>query len=185
MKVENFILVEHDAIRRGNHFDLRFSIPNSKNWVSFALKKFPPVKVGERAYMIKTTIHSRDNALFTGTIPAGEYGAGTLTKIDGGTCDVIKFTNAHMIVNFHGKKLYGKYHIISTAIFGGKHDYTKKTYAVFKAKDGDTVSEGAESAKLLWREAISELKTTARSTVIGLTLVAMAPLIAKTMHYLI
>ena len=39
-------------------------------------------------------------------IPEGEYGAGKLTKIDGGDCKIIKFTNAQMTVNFEGTLFY-------------------------------------------------------------------------------
>ena len=34
-----FILVEHNAIKRGKHWDLRFEIPNSKNWASFSMNE--------------------------------------------------------------------------------------------------------------------------------------------------
>lgn len=129
-----FILVDHNATKRGKHFDLRFEIPNSENWVSFAMNKMPPTEPGERVYLPRTTDHSREQALYLGKIDEGEYGAGILKKVDGGKCDVIKFTNAHMVVDFKGKKLKGIYHFINTANFGRSRNYSKKLYAFFKGK---------------------------------------------------
>lgn len=129
-----FILVEHNALSRGKHFDLRFQLPNSQNWVSFAMNSMPPDETGKRIYIVRTTDHSRENALFVGKIKEGEYGAGTLKKIDGGSCEIIKYTNAHIIVEFKGSKLNGIWHFVNTATFTKSRDYSRKTYAFFKAK---------------------------------------------------
>lgn len=128
-----FILVEHDAIRRKKHFDLRFKMPNSKNWASFAMNQLPPEEPGKRVYITRTNDHSENEALFIGKIPEGQYGAGILKKIDDGKCEVIKYTNAHIVVDFKGKKLEGIYHFINMGVI--KRDYKSKVYAFFKAKD--------------------------------------------------
>lgn len=132
--IHPFILIEHNATRRGLHWDLRFQMPNSENWASFAFKNFPPTVPGQRVYIVRTNNHSKQEALFQGTIPEGEYGAGTLKKVDGGTCDIIKYTNSHMIVDFHGKTIKGIYHFVNTSVFSKSRDYSKKTYTFFKAK---------------------------------------------------
>ena len=129
-----FILVEHKALKRGLHWDLRFQIPNSENWASFAMNEMPPIEPGKRIYMPRTTDHSREQALYVGKIPEGEYGAGTLKKIDGGKCEILKYSNAHIVVNFKGKKLNGIYHFINTATFGRNRNYSKKLYVFFKGK---------------------------------------------------
>jgi len=129
-----FVLDKHDAIKRGTHFDLRFSIPNSKNWASFSMNKFPPLKEGERIYIPRSNDHSRDEALFVGNIPEGSYGAGTIKRIDSGDCEVIKYSNAHIVVDFKGKKIKGIYHFINTAVFSRSRNYSKKVYVFFKAK---------------------------------------------------
>jgi hypothetical protein len=130
--MSEFILVEHYAIKRGKHWDLRFEIPNSKNWISFAFSKFPPSTPGERVYIPRTTDHSRENALYLGKIDEGEYGAGTLKKVDGGNCEIIKFSNAHIVVDFKGKKLHGIYHLINMGVI--RHNYKSKIYTFFKGK---------------------------------------------------
>lgn len=180
--MSDFILVRHDATRRGLHWDLRWKEPTSKNWVSFAFKKFPPTKVGERVYIVRTTQHSESQALFLGKIPEGEYGAGTLSKEDSGSCDVLRYTNAHMIVDFHGKKLKGKYHIIATGVFGGKHDYTKKTYVFFKAKED--VLEATAFPKM-WKETITKMKKVGKLGVVAITAITVAPLVVKILRTLI
>lgn len=143
-----FILVEHDALKRKKHWDLRFTIPNSKNWISFAMNGLPPTEPGQRVYIVRTTDHSREQALFVGKIPEGEYGAGILKKIEKGSCDIIKYTNAHIIVDFKGHILSGTYHFVNTATFTKSRDYSKKTYAFFKAKK--PINESFDLENLLY-----------------------------------
>jgi len=131
--MSEFILVVHNAIKRGKHFDLRFEEPNSKNWASFSMNQQPPTKEGEKIYITRTTQHSREQALFTGKIPEGTYGAGILKKVDGGNCEVMKYTNSHIVVNFEGKKLRGVFHFVNMGVI--RHNYKSKVYSFFKAKD--------------------------------------------------
>jgi bifunctional non-homologous end joining protein LigD len=136
-----YILVKHEALKRGIHYDLRFQMPNSKNWASFALNELPPTEPGKRIYIPRTTDHSERDALYLGKIDEGEYGAGKLTKVESGNCDILKFTNAHIIVKFHGKKLDGTYHFINAGLFSRKKDFTKKVYSFFKAKGEINLAE--------------------------------------------
>ena len=129
-----FVLDRHEAIKRGKHWDLRFEIPNSKNWASFSMNEFPPLEPGKRLYIPRSNDHSREEALFVGKIPEGQYGAGKIIREDQGDCEVIKYYNSHIVVNFKGKKLKGIYHFVNTGVFGKKRDYTKKVYAFFKGK---------------------------------------------------
>ena len=130
----SFILIKHNAIKRGLHWDLRFTIPNSKNWASFSMNKFPPSESGKRIYIPRSPDHSEEGALYTGTIPQGEYGAGKLTKEDGGDCEVVKYSNVHIVVDFKGKKLKGLYHFINAGVFGNRRNYKSKVYTFFKGK---------------------------------------------------
>lgn len=136
-----YILVKHEALKRGTHYDLRFEIPNSKNWASFALNELPPTEPGKRIYIPRTTDHSSHDALYLGKIDEGEYGAGILIKIESGNCEVIKFTNSHIIVNFKGKKLRGNYHFINAGLFGKKRNFKQKVYSFFKAKSDINILE--------------------------------------------
>lgn len=130
-----FVLDRHEAIKRGLHYDLRFQIPNSKNWNSFSMNEFPPTEEGKRIYIVKTTEHSEENALFIGIIPSGEYGAGKIIREDQGDCIIHKYSKTHIVIEFKGKKLKGIYHLINTAIFTKKKaNYYRNVYAFFKGK---------------------------------------------------
>ena len=131
--MSKFVLDRHDAIKRGLHFDLRYTKPNSKNWDSFSMNEFPPLEPGKRIYIVKTTEHSEKNALFTGEIKSG-YGAGKITREDFGDCEILKYSNVHIVIEFKGKKIKGLYHLINTATFGKSKNYYKKVYAFFKGK---------------------------------------------------
>lgn len=135
-----FILVRHEAIKRGIHFDLRFRMPNSKNWASFAMNKMPPNKSGEKLSIVRTNDHSEKEALFIGKIPEGEYGAGKIIKVDDGKCEIVKFKNSSMTVIFEGNVLQGKYYFINAGVFN-RRDYNRKVYIFFKAKE--SISESA------------------------------------------
>lgn len=130
-----FILVEHNARVRKLHFDLRFRMPNSKNWASFAMYQQPSQKPNVRSNIVRTNDHSEKEALFIGTIPEGKYGAGTLKEVDSGECEIIKFSNAHIIVNFKGTYMNGVYQFINAGVFDPKKSYKKKVYRFFKSSD--------------------------------------------------
>ena len=133
--MSKFALFEHKAKKAGLHWDLRYEIPGSKNWVSYAFRKNPlDLKQGEKYSCVRTTDHSLENALFVGEIEDGEYGAGILKKIDSGSCNVITFKPTRMCVDFKGSKLKGTHHFINVGIFGGYKDYKKKMFMFFKGK---------------------------------------------------
>ena len=136
MTKSKFIVVKHDAKKARLHYDLRFVMPNSKNWMSFAVRKGVPEKPGTKVLAVRTHDHDRKEALFTGEIKEG-YGAGKLTKWDGGSCIIHKYGISHMFIEFKGSKVKGMYHLVSTGVID--KDYKKQTYMLFKGK---VVSEG-------------------------------------------
>lgn len=127
----NFVLIKHHAKRAGLHTDLRFEIPRTKSWASFVLHTIPK-DIGKKVLTIRTNNHSKKNALFTGTIKKG-YGAGTLKKIDGGKCDIIKYTDKHIVIEFKGTLLKGLYHFVNIGIIR-KGTGNQKKYLFFKGK---------------------------------------------------
>lgn len=127
-----FIVHDHEALRAGKHQDLRIKIESNK-WDSFAVPKGVPLKPGVRVLAIKTHSHSNKEAMFTGTIPKGEYGGGTLKEFDRGPCILEKYNPAHIAVTFKGKKIKGLYHLISTGVVD-KKKYKQQQYLLFKSK---------------------------------------------------
>ena len=131
-----FIVVKHEAKRAGLHYDLRFKMPGSKNWASFAVRKGVPLEPGKKVLAVRTHDHSDEEALFLGTIETG-YGAGNLSKWDSGSCLIEKFTIPHIIVEFKGSKIKGIYHFINVGVSKGRPFYKNKQYMLFKGKTGE------------------------------------------------
>jgi bifunctional non-homologous end joining protein LigD len=125
-----FIVVKHEAKRAGLHYDLRFEMPNSNLWASFAVPKGVPTEPGKKVLAVRTHDHTKEEALYLGTIRQG-YGAGKLSKWDSGNCTVKKFEDRHIVVDFKGSKVKGLYHFVKSP-YGGK--VKQKQYFLFKGK---------------------------------------------------
>jgi bifunctional non-homologous end joining protein LigD len=128
-----FIVVEHNAIKARLHWDLRFIMPDSKIWMSFAVRRGIPLNPGSKVLAVRTHDHTEKEALFLGTIPKGEYGAGHLKKWDDGKCIIHKFKPGHILVEFEGKKVKGFYHLVSTGVMNRKN-FKSQQYFLFKGK---------------------------------------------------
>lgn len=132
MKVSSkFIVVEHKAKRAGLHYDLRFRMPKSSLWASFAVRKGIPEETGKKVLAVRTHDHTEKEALYTGEIKSG-YGAGKLKRWDSGSCIIYKFSNAHISVEFKGRKIKGLYHLVNTGVMD--KDYKSEKYMLFKGR---------------------------------------------------
>lgn len=136
MTRSKFVVIHHKAKRAGDHRDLRFKMPGSSNWASFAIRKDIPTKTGQKVLAVRTHDHTTKEALFTGKIESG-YGAGTLKKWDGGSCIIGKYSSAHMKIEFKGSKLKGVYHLVNLGVMNRKYD--KNQYMFFKGKESSIV----------------------------------------------
>lgn len=80
------LYVMHKHAARHEHFDLR--IEQEGVLRSWALPKGPPLETGEKRLAIEVEDHPLEYGGFEGTIPKGEYGAGTVMVWDVGRWQV-------------------------------------------------------------------------------------------------
>jgi bifunctional non-homologous end joining protein LigD len=94
-----FVVQEHSATRL--HWDLR--LERDGVLVSFALPSGLPVEPGRNHLAVRTEDHPLKYIDFHGEIPAGQYGAGTMTIFDTGTYETLKWEEGKKIeVHLHG-----------------------------------------------------------------------------------
>ncbi len=106
---KRFVVHEHHASHL--HYDFRIEYEGVlKSW---AVPRGVPGTPGERRLAIRTEDHPLEYAKFEGTIPAGEYGAGTVTIWDEGTYELIKWRSDKVELIIHGKRMSGFYVLLS------------------------------------------------------------------------
>ena len=111
---QTFIISRHYALRAGTHDDLYLSVTEDcLDFLAFALPKGMPTEKGVKHLAIKVENHSPQAANFEGTIPEGQYGAGTKEIWDEGA-----YIPYHHIVaprpiriDFFGSKIVGSYYL--------------------------------------------------------------------------
>jgi len=112
-----FVVHEHHATHL--HWDLRLEMDNVlKSW---AVPKKPPLKKGIKRLAVQVDDHELSYADFEGEIPEGSYGAGKVMIWDNGNYNLVESTKDKIVVDFHGKKLKGKYALIRFKKAGEKN----------------------------------------------------------------
>ena len=105
-----FVVHEHHASRL--HWDLR--LERDGVLASWAVPKGIPDDPKHNRLAVRTEDHPLDYIDFHGVIPSGSYGAGTMSIWDGGTYDTEKWLPDEVIVDFHGKRVSGRYALFQT-----------------------------------------------------------------------
>ena len=102
--------VLHDHYASHHHFDFRLERYGTlKSW---ALPKGLPTTIGEKRLAIQTPNHPLSYINFQGTIPKGEYGAGTVSIADAGCYKTLEWSNEKIVIILESKKNYGEYIMI-------------------------------------------------------------------------
>lgn len=111
---ETFMIHQHHATKL--HFDLRLEMMNGRTpvLVSWAVPKNLPLKRGEKHLAVHVEDHPFDYGGFSGTIPAGNYGAGEVRIFDSGTYEVLEQERAKLTIKLDGERVKGVWHMIQT-----------------------------------------------------------------------
>ncbi len=105
-----FVVQEHHARRL--HWDLR--LERDGVLASWAVPRGIPPGPERNHLAVRTEDHPLEYLEFHGEIPAGQYGAGTMTIWDHGTYETHKFRDDEVMVTFHGERVRGKYVLFRT-----------------------------------------------------------------------
>lgn len=106
----SFVIQEHHARRL--HYDVR--LERNGVMVSWAVPKGVPTSTGENRLAVHTEDHPLEYATFSGTIPKGQYGAGSMTIWDSGTYETEKWRDDEVIVRLQGRRVRGRFALIQT-----------------------------------------------------------------------
>ncbi|GAB3444704.1 DNA polymerase ligase N-terminal domain-containing protein [Streptomonospora sediminis] len=138
-----FVVQRH--IARREHYDLRLEVDGVlKSW---AVPKGPSTDPSDKRLAVPTEDHPLDYAEFEGSIPAGEYGGGTILIWDTGT-----YTNSthkkgrplsmaeglehgHVSFEMHGEKLTGRYALNRFRSGGNGDGDGEKAWLLVKERD--------------------------------------------------
>jgi len=100
-----YVIQKHQATHL--HWDLRLEMDGVlKSW---AVPKEPPVDKGVKRLAVQVEDHPLDYGNFAGTIPEGEYGAGTVEIWDKGTYVSMDRKPNKIIFEIKGERLKGTY----------------------------------------------------------------------------
>ena len=103
-----FVVQKHRA--RTLHYDFR--LEKDGVFKSWAVPKGIPETVGTRRLAVQVPDHPLEYGSFEGTIPEGQYGAGTVEIWDGGTYDLLEWSDDAISFILHGRRLQGTYSLV-------------------------------------------------------------------------
>ena len=148
-----FVVQKHDASRL--HYDFRLEVDGvMKSW---AVPKGPSLDPAVKRLAVPTEDHPLDYRTFEGTIPAGEYGGGTVLVWDRGTFRNVTekggravpmdeaLAHGHARVELAGKKLKGRFALTRFRREGQDGKGAKVSWLLVK-EDDDQARPGSDVA---------------------------------------
>ncbi|KQU61790.1 ATP-dependent DNA ligase [Sphingomonas sp. Leaf339] len=149
----SFMVQKHDATRL--HWDFRLEIDGVlKSW---AVTRGPSLDPAEKRLAVRTEDHPLSYATFEGTIPAGEYGGGTVMLWDRGTWSPIKGKSAkdldkgHLHFVLDGERMKGEWLLIRLK---GRPKEKRQNWLLRKIDDAE-----AGGTDMLVEEALTSIST--------------------------
>jgi bifunctional non-homologous end joining protein LigD len=139
-----FVIQRHDARRL--HYDFR--LERNGALASWAVPKGVPMRSGERVLAVHVEDHPLEYAEFEGTIPAGNYGAGTVEIWDRGTYELLEEKkNGGLTVRLHGERLEGVWTLVPARLDGNP----KNWLLLKKSEEKGPAKEAAKPGRLRYR----------------------------------
>ncbi|HUN43191.1 MAG TPA: DNA ligase D [Acetobacteraceae bacterium] len=110
-----FVVQKHEAHRAGLHYDFRLE-HDGVMW-SWAVRKGPSLDPSVKHIAAHVEDHPLDYADFAGTIPEGQYGAGSVEIWDRGTWEPVNdpekgMQKGELTFVLHGTRLNGRFHLV-------------------------------------------------------------------------
>jgi bifunctional non-homologous end joining protein LigD len=129
-----YLIQKHDA--RNLHYDFR--LEHDGALLSWAIPKGPSLNPGDKRLAVRVEDHPLEYGEFEGTIPEGEYGAGTVMLWDRGTweprVDVDEGLKAGQLkLDLHGKRLTGGWALVRLP--ARKRDRGRENWLLIKERD--------------------------------------------------
>ena len=152
-----FVVQKHDATRL--HYDFRLEMDGVlKSW---AVPKGFPTTRGDRRLAVQVEDHPIDYAQFEGTIPEGNYGAGTVMVWDIGAYEVsggdplqaLKSGKLHLTLR--GKKLKGEWTLVRMR--EREHEDKPQWLLLKSGEDLPEISARANDQSVLTRRSMSKI----------------------------
>src|SRR3954464_7641839 len=109
-RAPRFVVQEHHARRL--HWDLR--LEHEGTLASWAVPRGIPPDPKRNNLAVRTEDHPLEYLEFHGEIPAGNYGAGTMTIWDRGVYELHKWRDGEVMVTLYGERVQGRYVLFRT-----------------------------------------------------------------------
>jgi len=159
-----FVIQKHAARRL--HYDFRLELDGVlKSW---ALPKGIPTMKGEKRLAVQVEDHPVDYANFEGTIPAGNYGAGTVMLWDAGICEAVDdqpvegLRKGKLLIQLEGQKLKGHWALIRMR---PREDRDENAWLIIKAEeDARPISAREDDRSVVSGRTMKQIATNADRT---------------------
>ena len=154
-----FVIQKHDATRL--HYDFRLVMEGVfKSW---AVPKGFPFNKGDRRLAVEVEDHPLEYGGFEGTIPPGNYGAGTVMVWDNGTYEVSgddplkawKEGKLHLLLR--GKKLIGEWTLVRMR--GSEKSGRPQWLLIKSGKDAPPISRTRDDQSAVSRRTMKQIAT--------------------------
>ena len=106
--IKSHFTIQIHKQKNKSHWDLRVLNKNKSSLLSWAIPKCKFPKIGEKLLAIQTPNHAISYMTYHGKLKNGE----TVELYDGGLCNILKYTNDRLILDFKGTRIKGVYKLV-------------------------------------------------------------------------